>query len=59
MIERKDFLLAGIHARLGALLKGLAIPDPSSDVTPLSSDYLDDLYHFVLAKAEDVKPDHG
>ena len=55
VIERTDFMLAGILARLGALLEGFAIPDPAKDVTPLSLDYLDEVYQFACARAEDVK----
>lgn len=52
---RKDHLLCLIALRLSALLGGMGIPDPAADITPLSLDYLEELYHFAEAKVEAVR----
>lgn len=53
--QRTDYMLAGILHRLGSLLAALSIPDPVWDVTPLSEEYLGELFHFAMAKAKDIK----
>lgn len=55
LTQRTDYMLAGILRRLGLLLEGLGISDPVSDVTPLSEEYLGELFHFAMAKAKDIK----